>query len=133
MAPRREHLHKVTGVAGAAILRRRILKYGSADGVYIQATGSTDFLVGVSDDAGDIPTPTAATPERVDCIDDGYALVDYGGTITRGQYVTSDANGKAIAAAPANGVNAYVVGQAQSSGSNGSVGSIKIQPCIIQG
>jgi hypothetical protein len=133
MAPRREHRFKATRNAGAAIAKRRIVKYGAGDELVIQAAAATDLLIGISDDAGDIPAPSGTDYYRVDVIDDGYALVDYGGTIARGQYVTSDANGKAILAAPAAGVNVFYVGQAASSGVNGSVGSVKICPGVIQG
>jgi hypothetical protein len=133
MAPRREQRFRVTRNAAAAIAKRRILKYGSGDELVIQAAGSTDLLIGISDDAGDIPAPVGTDYYRVDVVDDGYALVDCGGTVTRGQFVTSDANGKAVAAAPAAGVNVNCVGQAHSSGVNNGVISVKIGPCVIQG
>lgn len=133
MANRREHRYKVTRNAGAAIAKRRIVKYGSGDELVIQAAAATDLLIGISDDAGDIPAPSGTDYYRVDVIDDGFALVDCGGTVTRGQYVTSDSAGKAIAAAPAAGVNANYVGQAASSGVSGGVISVKIGPGVIQG
>jgi|694.fasta_scaffold07757_10 hypothetical protein len=133
MANRREHRFKVTRNAGAAIARRRIVKYGAGDELVIQAAAATDLLIGVSDDAGDIPAPVGTDYYRVDVIDDGYALVDCGGTVTRGQFVTADANGKAVPAAPAAGVNVQYVGQAHSSGVSGGVISVKIGPGVIQG
>jgi hypothetical protein len=128
MAARREHRNKVTRKAGAAITKRRFVKYGSGDEIVIQAAASTDLIIGVSDDAGDV-----STDGRIDVIDEGYVLVDCGGTVTRGQHVMSDSSGRAITAAASAGVNVYTGGQAHSSGVLGGVISVKVSPGIFQG
>jgi hypothetical protein len=133
MAGRIQSQDIVTRNAGAAIAKRRILKFSSADDLVIQAAASTDLLIGVSDSAGDIPAPSGGEYYRADVIRHGDAYVDCGGTVTRGQLVTADANGKAVAAAPAANVNAYYVGQATQSGVSGGVISIFVRPGIIQG
>ncbi|HYI40000.1 MAG TPA: hypothetical protein VE053_06750 [Allosphingosinicella sp.] len=114
--------------AGGAISKRRFLKFGAADGVVIQATAATDSIIGVSADLD------VAIGDRVDVFMVGnIAEVDFAGTITRGGFVTSDANGKAVAAAPGAGVNNSYGGQAEVSGVSGDVGMIIVQPGAVQG
>ncbi len=79
-------------VADAAINPYRLAKHGAADGAVLQAAGATDAICGVSGELG------ADTGERVDIHTHGIAEVEFGGTITRGQAVTADVNGKAVAA-----------------------------------
>jgi hypothetical protein len=123
---RNEGLQK-TLVAGAAVTKNRILKFGADDLTAIHAAGSTDLLMGVSDNLG------AASAEPFDVIIDGLALVEYGGTVTRGDLLTADSVGRAIAAAPAAGVNARVIGVAMLSGVLGDIGSVRMAPGRIQG
>lgn len=123
---RNEGLQK-TLIAGAAVAKNRIVKFGAADTAAIQAAASTDLLIGVSDNLG------ASSGEPFDVIVDGIALVEYGGNVTRGQKLTADADGKAIAAAPAAGVNAQIIGIAMLSGVSGDIGSVRIAPSTLQG
>lgn len=103
--------------AGGTIAKRRIVKFGSADGVVVQASAATDLLIGVSSDLGSV------AGERQDVFETGNVMeVDFGGTIARGASVTSDANGKAVAAASGN----IAIGYATKSGVSGDVGSISI-------
>lgn len=98
--------------AGAAVSKRRIVKMGAADGAVIQAAAGTDLLIGVSLDLD------AASGERVDTvIANGIVEVDAAGTITRGQGVTADADGKAVAAAAGD----YAIGDAEVSAVAGDV------------
>lgn len=123
---RNEGLQK-TLIAGAAVNKNRIIKFGGADTTAVQAAASTDLLIGVSDNLG------ASSGEPFDVIVDGIALVQYGGNVTRGQKLTSDADGRAIAAAPAAGVNAQIIGIAMVSGVSGDIGSVLIAPGAVQG
>jgi len=123
---RNEGLQK-TLIAGAAVAKNRIVKFGSADTAAIQAAAATDLLIGVSDNLG------AASGEPFDVIVDGIALVEYGGSVTRGQKLTADADGKAIAAAPTAGANAQIIGVAMLSGAAGDIGSVRIAPSVMQG
>lgn len=107
--------------AGAAVGANLIVKPGSADGAVLQAAGATDALVGVS---GNI---AAAIGERLDVIKSGIADVVYGGTITRGDPVTSDANGKAVKAVA--GQNS--IGNAEVSGVSGDIGSVQVNPHVL--
>lgn len=84
-----------TKYAGGAVANRRIVAFGSADNTAIQATASTNKFLGVSD----LPLgASAATGEPFDVIRCDIAEVDYGGTITRGDRLTADSNGKAVSA-----------------------------------
>jgi hypothetical protein len=114
--------------AGAAVTKRRIVKFGAADGLGIQAVDGSAFLVGVS---SEIDT---AIGERISVHSTGsIADVEYGGNVTRGDPLTADASGRAIAAAPAGGANAYIVGFAEVSGVLGDIGSAYIIPGRVQG
>lgn len=115
-------------VAGAVIAAYRIVKFGANDAEVLQAAAATDLLVGVTDRA----YPEAAG-ERVEITRTGIAEVEYGGAVTRGQKLTSDATGRAIAAAPAAGANVQVIGIAEVSGVLGDIGSMLIAPSVMQG
>lgn len=113
---------------GAKVEKFRILKFGASDGVVIKAAAATDLLIGVSTEID-----SEATDSRCDGVRSGLTRVLYGGTITRGQYLTSDANGKAVVAAPAQGANVYTIGQAEVSGVDGDIGWVLVCPGVMQG
>ncbi|NCJ06678.1 DUF2190 family protein [Synechococcales cyanobacterium C] len=112
--------------AGADIAPFRIVKFSTTDDLVVQAAAATDALLGVVELG-------AATGERVDVITHGIAEVEYGGTVTRGALLTSDTSGRAVAAAPATGVNNRIIGIAGVSGVSGDVGSVILYPGSIQG
>ena len=114
-------------VAEAAISAYRIVKPGTADGNVLQAAAATDFLVGVCESVG------PALGERCDVVKSGIADVEFGGTVTRGGPVTADANGKAVAAAPAAGSNVRIIGFAEVSAVAGDIAPILVAPCVMQG
>ena len=107
--------------AGAAILPFRIVKHGAADAFAIQSAAATDASFGVSDSLG-----AAAANDPVDIIRGGIAEVIYGGTVTRGDPLTSDASGRAIKAATGN----RIIGFAEVSGVVGDRGSVFIAPGV---
>lgn len=113
-----------TLIAGATIAAYRICKFGSSDTAVLQAAAATDLSIGVSDLGG-------ASAEPTDVIIDGIALVEYGGDVTRGQWLTSDADGKAVAAAPAATATAQCIGRAMLSGVSGDIGSVRIAPNTV--
>lgn len=113
--------------AAAAIAAYRIVEFAAAAGEVQTATASTDMLLGVTGPKG------ADAGDRIDVCLDGIRDIEFGGTVTQGAFVTADANGKAVAAAPGAGVNAYIIGQAMVSGVDGDIGSIKLAPGRIQG
>ncbi|MCK4786215.1 MAG: DUF2190 family protein [Desulfobacteraceae bacterium] len=117
----------MTFVAEAAVAPYRIVKGGTTDDDVLQGAAVTDGLRGVcgalNADAG----------ERVDISLVGIEEVEYGGTIAKDDPITSDANGKAVKAAPAAGVNNRIIGFAMVAGVSGDIGSVLIAPGQIQG
>ena len=85
-------------------------------------------MIGVSDMSADV-----ASGGRCDVRLSGVAEVDAGGTITRGALITSDASGKAVAAAPATGVNNRVIGFALASAVSGDIVDVFLTPSTLQG
>lgn len=113
--------------AGGVILARRLIKFGSADDTVVQGAAATDLLIGVSTELD------AASGEPVDVHTDGIREVVYGGSITRGAKLTANADGEAVAAAPAQGANNQIAGIAMVSGADGDIGLIKLAPSVMQG
>lgn len=114
-------------VAEAALTRYRLVCWGATDGTVKPAAASTDKIIGVAEGFG------AAIGDRVDVVRDGIADVEYGGVVTRGDPLTADASGRAIAATPAAAANARIVGYAEVSGVAGDIGSVAVNPETIQG
>ena len=80
-------------LADGAIAKYRFVKFGSDDDHVAQATARNSLLMGVN-----ASLASGAAEDPVDIIVEGIATVEYGGSVTRGNPLTSDANGKAIAA-----------------------------------
>lgn len=112
--------------AGGSISKFRLVKL-SADDTVVAASAATDAVFGV---LGELD---ADSGDRVDVVLSGIAEVEFGGNVTRGALLTSDANGKAVAAAPAAGVNNRVIGVACESGVAGDIGSVLIAHSSFQG
>lgn len=81
-------------VSGAAINPYRFVGFGADDDHVIQAAGSLIEGIGASMELG-----VDGANERIDIAHSGIVEIEFGGTITRGQKVTADANGKAVALA----------------------------------
>jgi hypothetical protein len=114
--------------ATTAVTKRRLVKFGAADGTCVPAVDGAAFIIGV---AADIDT---AVGERCSIHSIGnIADVEYGGTVARGDPLTSDASGRAVTAAPGAGANSYIVGFAEVAGVIGDIGSAYICPGRIQG
>jgi hypothetical protein len=114
--------------AGGTINPRRLVKFGSSDREVVQAAAATDLIVGVV-----ISPEVRASGDRVDVALAGVVEVDMGGTVTRGVKVTSDANGKGVAAAPAGGTNNHVVGFAMVTTASGDIAEVMISQSVNQG
>lgn len=97
---------KAVGAVGANL----ILKPGAADFTAVVATSATDLLIGSADGLD------KADGEMVDLDVRPVAEVKLGAAVTRGQKLTANAAGKAVAAAPAAGSNVHVIGVAAKSG-----------------
>jgi hypothetical protein len=113
--------------AGGAIPARRFVKFGGDDDTVILATAPSDAIIGVSLDLD------AVQGDRVDVALDGVAEVTIGGSTTRGDLLTADAQGRAVTAAPAAGVNVRTGGVATSSNVLGDFGAALVRQNSMQG
>lgn len=104
--------------AGAEIARHRFVSV-NANGQAIQATASTP-VIGASMNAV-TDTPALAATKQIAEIADGIVIVEAGGTVAAGANVSSDASGKAVAAADSN-----VIGVAITAGAVGGLMSVKL-------
>jgi hypothetical protein len=107
------------------------VKFGGSDYVIIQGTDGSAPLVGVSDQVGIETGGSTASGARIDVIRDQIANVVYGGNVTRGKWLTADANGKAVEAVLTPGTEIHVIGRAEVSGVAGDVAPVYIQPIVI--
>lgn len=114
-------------IAGAAIGRYLIVKFGGDDDTVVPAAAATDALIGIN---GETDVENAA---GIDVYHSNVHQVRAGGAITRGDLITSDADGKAVTAAPATGVNNAVIGRALASGVAEDIIPVLISPGQIQG
>lgn len=114
-------------IAEAAIAAYRIVKFGAADGQVVQAAAATDLLVGVCESVG------PALGERCDVVKSGIADIEFGGVVARGGPVTSDANGKGVAAAPGAGANVRIIGFAEVTTAAGDIAPVLLAPGVMQG
>lgn len=115
--------------AGGAIVANSIVKAGANDYDVLQADGSTSAakLLGVTTEVA------SASGERVDVALCGVVDVKLGGTVARGDFVTSDSAGLGVSAAPSAGANARTVGIAQISGVSGDVIPVYLVQGMVQG
>lgn len=104
--------------ADAAVGPHLIVKAGAADGSIAQASGPTTAIMGVADSLG------GSTGQIMDTVNGGYATVIYGGIVTRGAPLTSDANGKAVVATVA---GSRLIGFAVLAGAAGDKGTVHVQ------
>jgi hypothetical protein len=126
--------------AGGAVGENRIVTFGSGDQVVVQAAAAAAALIGICCHPGG-----AAVGERLDVVRAGIADVVYGGNVTRGDLLTADAEGRAVAATrhahAENAAAAYaqnattaaasvvrVIGTAEVSGVAGDIGQVLIAP-----
>jgi hypothetical protein len=87
------------------------------------STAATDALVGITQLVG-----ADAAGDRVDLVLAGAVKVTYGGTVAKGDRLTSDASGRAITTTTAGN---KVLGIALKDGVVGDVGSVHISPSVI--
>jgi hypothetical protein len=113
--------------ANGTINKNRVVAIGASEGEAVQATGNNTFI-GVSGVRG-----AAAAGDRVDVYMDEIRNIEFGGNVSYGDWLTSDADGKAITAAPASGAQMNVIGKAMTSGVAGSIGQVHVSPQQITG
>ncbi len=114
-------------VAQLAVGAFRIVKQGTANQTCALAAAATDAIIGTSDSLAKDDT------EVVDVDYRAFSQVVLGGVVTRGDPLTSDANGAAIKAAPAAGANARIIGFAEISGVAGDIVTYQRSLGSIQG
>lgn len=105
----------------ADVAAHLICKNGTADYAAIPAAASTDSLIGVSTEID------VTSGDPVDIITDGIAWVKLGGTVVRGDYITSDSTGKGVKANPGTGVSAEYIGKTLQSGASGDLVEVDVQ------
>lgn len=115
-------------LAGGAITPNRLVKMGSADQTVVLAAAATDKIIGVS-----VQNISYASGAVCDVVDGGEYEVVAGGTITRGDPITSDSAGAGVTAAPAGGTNNYIIGRALDSAVAGDLFTVQVQPQSFQG
>lgn len=116
-----------TFAAGGAIAAYRIVRFSAADTV-VQAAAVTEALAGVTTDVAPL------SGERTDVVMGGIALIEAGGAIALTNFVTSDATGRAVAAAPAAGVNNRIIGiPLEPAVAAGDIIRVMLSPGSLQG
>ena len=114
--------------ATAAVPARTIVKPSATAGGVQPAAAATDKLLGISTGVD------SAAGARCDVILSGAADVVAGGAVAAGDLVTSGADGKAVAAAPAAGANARTVGTALTAAvAAGDIITVLVAPGSVQG
>ena len=116
-----------TLIAEGTLTKFRLVTFGTADSQVAQASAVTDAPAGV------LGNMVAADGKRVDVIKTGVVEVEYGGNVSAGDPLTTDADGKAVAASPATGVNNRIWGEAVVDGVDGDIGSIHLSFSTLQG
>lgn len=113
--------------AGGAITAFRLVKFSAAETVVL-AAAATDSFIGVANEVA------AASGERQDVVLDGIAFIEAGAAFSLGAYITSDASGRGVAAAPGAGVNNRIIGIAlDAAAAAGDVCRVMLAPGSIQG
>src|SRR5260221_8513962 len=113
--------------AETAVGANLIVKYGSADDKVVLAAAVGDKLLGISEY---VP---GALGERIDITMHGIGDLILGGAVTRGDPITTDANGKGVTAAPGAGVNNRIIGVAMASGVLNDIIPVLISQSVMQG
>lgn len=113
--------------ASAAATPRRIARFSdtAASQKVAGATANTQPLIGVFDSMGG---PVGA---MVDVVRSGLASVELGGTVTAGAPLTSDAQGRAIAAVAASATQVRIVGFADAPGVVGDIIDMWVEPSLL--
>ncbi len=111
--------------AGATVNPLRFVKHGSSNTEAVQASGPTDAIIGASDQLG-----ADAAGDPLDVIRSGLAEIEYGGNVTRGDPLTSDAEGRAVTATVD---GSRIAGFAEVSGVSGDHGSYHAAPGFLAG
>jgi len=117
-----------TLTAAGTIANRRLVKFGSNEGEVVQAAAASDAIIGVAD------CPNGAVSgDKIDIVLLGLCDVEFGGTVSAGALVTSDASGRAVAAAPATGANVRIAGASYQAAVSGDIARVMLATSMMQG
>ncbi|WP_019024061.1 MULTISPECIES: capsid cement protein [unclassified Thioalkalivibrio] len=108
--------------AASEVQPHRLVVFGDSDTKAAQATDGSAAFIGVSDSLG-----AADAGEPMDVVMAGAAEVELGGTVTRGDRLTADAQGRAVKASAGD----HIVGIAMMAGDAGDHGSVMIDRSAI--
>ena len=114
-------------LAEGAIGANLFVKVGAADYGVLAAAAVGDKIIGVTTEIA------AATGERCDVIHSDIADLKLGGTVARGDMLTSDASGQGVTAAPAAGTNNRIGAMALIAGVSGDIIPAMITLTTFQG
>jgi hypothetical protein len=113
--------------AGGAIAPYRVVKFSAAE-TAVQSAAATDMHIGVNTDLA------VASGERFEVSTHGIAWVEAGAAGTLGGPFTSDAQGRAVNAAPAAGVNNRIGGIFwDAPAAAGDIVRVLLSPGLVQG
>lgn len=118
--------------AGAAVPQARIVKFGADERTVVVGAAVGDAIFGVSAFVG-TGASDYASGKPVDVYTAGIVDVTYGGSVTVGDWLTTNGTGQAVASAPAAGANNNVIGRAMVGGASGDLGKVLISIGRIQG
>lgn len=104
--------------ADADVAPHRIVKPGTTDGSATLSVLESNPHIGVADSLG------ATAGQVFDVVAGGYATVEYGATVVRGDPLTSDSTGRAVKATVA---GSSLIGRAIVSGVVGDLGTVHVQ------
>jgi hypothetical protein len=110
-----------------AISAARFVKVGANDYGVLQAAAATDKIIGISTEVDSV------SGERIDVVHSDIADLKLGGTVARGDLLTSDASGQGVTAAPGAGTNNRIGAMALISGVSGDVIPVLVIPGSFQG
>jgi hypothetical protein len=111
-----------TFTSALAIPAYTIVKFDSSDNAVAAAAAATDKMFGITTDIA------SSAGGECDVIVDDIAYVIAGGTIVRGDLLTSDASGHAVSIVPGVAAAARVIGVAMVSAASGDVFNCLIAP-----
>lgn len=106
--------------AEAAISANRFVKFGAADFGLLLAAAATDKIVGATTEIDSV------SGERVDVVHEGIADIKLGGTVVRGDILTSDATGQGVVGVATNRIG----GIALISGVIGDIIPVLLKPSL---
>lgn len=110
----------------ASAIAAHLIVAAAAGNEVTQATANADLLIGVAGSMG-----ASATGDMVDVVKVGREEVLAGGTVSFGDPLTSDADGKAIKAVPVASTIVRIIGFAEVDAEAGDIFPFHVAPGIL--